>query len=105
MMGTDSEEKLTARQYIEAMRDLRRRISPEEFIRANNYLMAAGNVTGSFEVLTSWATIQSISELAIRLCELYPDGMPLTFPQLVQLEQAGVDVPPPNQIPSWWAGT
>jgi hypothetical protein len=97
-------EKLTAREYIEAMRDLRDRLDPETFIRANNYLQAAVRVTGAFGAEVTWATIQSTSEVALRLFELYPDGMPLTFDQLALLQSEGHPVPPLNQIPDWWAG-
>lgn len=95
---------LTARQYIEALRDLRKQIEPEEFVRANNYIQAAGKVVGAFEMETSWASIQSTSELALRLTELYPEGLPLTFPQLAQMLEQGIPTPPPRQIPDWWAG-
>ncbi len=97
-------EKLTAKQYVEALRDLRQRIEPEEFVRANNYIQAAGKMTGAFDVEANWATIQATSELALRLFELYPEGIPLTFPQLARLQENGHDVPPPNQVPDWWAG-
>ncbi len=101
---TENAEKLTAKQYIEAMRDLRNRIDPETFARANNYLQAAGHITGAFHVDPTWATIQSISEVALRLFELYQESMPLTFDQLAQMQENGFDIPPPNQIPDWWAG-
>lgn len=97
-------EQLTAKQYIEALRDLRARIHPEEFIRANNYIQAAGHMTGSFEVESNWSTIQAVSEAALRLFEIYPDGMPLTFPQLMRMQENGIEVPPPHQVPDWWAG-
>jgi hypothetical protein len=97
-------EKLTAKEYVTALRDLRARIDPEEFVRADNYIQAAGRMVGSFEVNSSWASIQATSEAAIRLFELYPDGMPLTFPQLCQMQDKGIDTPPAAQIPDWWAG-
>jgi hypothetical protein len=97
-------EKLTAREYIEQMRDLRARIDPETFIRANNYLQAAGKVSGAFDVGLNWATIQTTTEVALRLFELYPDGMPLTFGQIALLEAEGHPAPPMKQIPDWWAG-
>lgn len=97
-------EKLTAKEYITAMRDLRARIDPEEFVRANNYVEAAGKMTGSLNVRPNWATIQATSEVALRLFELYPEGMPLTFEQLAEMQAQGIDTPPTNQIPDWWAG-
>ena len=101
---TDSNQKLTAKQYIEGLRDLRSRVAPETFATANNYLDAAAKVVGAFDVETNWATIQSATELALRLFELFPDYLPLTFKQLALVEERGERVPSPNQIPDWWAG-
>jgi hypothetical protein len=101
---TDINEKMSAKQYIEALRDLRQRIDPETFISANNYIQAAVNVTGAFDFNASWSTIQSTTELALRLFELYPESMPLTFAQLAQMQEKGFSTPPPDQMPDWWAG-
>lgn len=91
-------KKLTASEYIRLRRDILNRIQPEEFIRADNYMQAAGRITTAIEVRVCKETILSLHEVALRLCELYPDGMPLTFVQLAEMTERGLAVPPDGAV-------
>lgn len=79
---------MNAQEYLLARQSNLVKIDHEEFAKANGYLEAAMRLLGTHHVPVSKDTVAATNDVALRLMEMYPEGMPATYEDV--MERGGV---------------